>query len=37
LNGQNLKAGDGAALEAEEALRVVGTSEENEILLFDLA
>ena len=37
LNGQNLKAGDGAALEAEATLRLVGTGEENEILLLDLA
>lgn len=37
LNNRKLKAGDGASVEAEETLRLVGTGEENEILFLDLA
>jgi len=37
LNGTPLSAGDGAAIEEETALKIVGAAPESEFLLFDLA
>jgi redox-sensitive bicupin YhaK (pirin superfamily) len=37
VNGQALVAGDGAAIEAEPALEIIGTANSTELLLFDLA
>jgi quercetin 2,3-dioxygenase len=37
VNGQELKAGDGAQIEKEPALTITGTAPEAELLLFDLA
>jgi redox-sensitive bicupin YhaK (pirin superfamily) len=38
LNGQVLRNGDSAAVQAEESLEIVGTGTQNaEVLLFDLA
>ncbi|HYL91643.1 MAG TPA: pirin family protein [Alphaproteobacteria bacterium] len=37
VNGQELKAGDGAAVEAEQNVRIAGTQNQSEVLLFDLA
>ncbi|MBT9315671.1 pirin family protein [Leptothoe spongobia] len=37
LNGQSLKAGDGVAVKAAEALMIQGQSDDTEILLFDMA
>ncbi len=37
LNGQHLKAGDGAAIAAEPALQITGAADGSEVLLFDLA
>lgn len=37
LNGQTLNAGDGAAIDAADKLVINGTSDEAEILLFDMA
>jgi redox-sensitive bicupin YhaK (pirin superfamily) len=37
LNGQKLKAGDGAAVTAEPKLQLAGVGESSEVLLFDLA
>ncbi|MGB0561850.1 MAG: pirin family protein [Spirulinaceae cyanobacterium] len=37
LKGQALEAGDGVAIAAPETLKLVGTAEETELLLFDLA
>jgi redox-sensitive bicupin YhaK (pirin superfamily) len=37
LNGQELKAGDGAAISKETALEITGTENNSEILFFDLA
>jgi len=35
-NGQRLDAGDGAALQGEPALTVIGKTDSAEVLLFDL-
>jgi len=37
VNGQELKAGDGAAVSQEMKLEVTGSSDQSEVLLFDLA
>ena len=37
VNGQELKAGDGAAVTEEEKLRITGNADSSEVLLFDLA
>ena len=37
LNGQELQAGDGAAVSQEKLLKIAGVAEKSEILLFDLA
>ena len=37
LNGQELKAGDGAAVSQETRLQITGASAKSEVLLFDLA
>jgi redox-sensitive bicupin YhaK (pirin superfamily) len=37
LNGQQLQAGDGAAVEKESALEITGKQSNSEVLLFDLA
>lgn len=37
LNGQDLTAGDGAAIEAETQLALVATADDTELLLFDMA
>lgn len=37
LNGTTLKAGDGGAVEREEALEITGRAPSSEFLLFDLA
>ena len=37
VNGQELKAGDGAAVSKETKLEISGTSDGSEVLLFDLA
>jgi hypothetical protein len=37
LNGQKLKAGDGAAVTAEPKLQLAGVGDSSEALLFDLA
>src|SRR5437660_2668996 len=37
VNGQELKAGDGAAVAQEAKLRITGNAEQREVLLFDLA
>jgi hypothetical protein len=37
LNGEKLKAGDGAAITAEPKLQLAGVGESSEVLLFDLA
>lgn len=37
LNGQSLKAGDGAAVSEESKLRITGKAPQSEFLLFDLA
>ena len=37
LNGEQLRPGDGVALDAGEAISLTGTSDEAEILLFDMA
>ena len=37
INGQELKAGDGAAVAQEEKLKITGSADSSEVLLFDLA
>jgi redox-sensitive bicupin YhaK (pirin superfamily) len=37
VNGQELKAGDGAAVSKESKLEISGTADGSEVLLFDLA
>jgi len=37
VNGQELKAGDGAAVAEEAKLQITGTADQSEVLLFDLA
>ena len=37
LNGKKLEQGDGAAIEKEPTLEIIGTQDDSEILLFDLA
>ena len=37
VNGQELKAGDGAAVSQEKKLQIAGSAEQSELLLFDLA
>ncbi len=37
VNGQELKAGDGAAVSKEMKLEISGTADGSEVLLFDLA
>jgi redox-sensitive bicupin YhaK (pirin superfamily) len=37
LNGLELQAGDGAAVEKESALQIAGKQKDTEVLLFDLA
>ena len=37
VNGQELKAGDGAAVSKETKLDISGTADGSEVLLFDLA
>jgi redox-sensitive bicupin YhaK (pirin superfamily) len=37
VNGQELKAGDGAAVTEEEKLQISGNADQSEVLLFDLA
>jgi hypothetical protein len=38
LNGESLKAGDGAAIEKEQAIQIAAANgDQSEILLFDLA
>jgi redox-sensitive bicupin YhaK (pirin superfamily) len=37
VNGQELKAGDGAAVSEETKLEISGAAESSEVLLFDLA
>ncbi|MBZ5524522.1 MAG: hypothetical protein LAP21_19965 [Acidobacteriia bacterium] len=37
VNGQELKAGDGAAITAEPKLQLAGVGDSSEVLLFDLA
>jgi hypothetical protein len=37
VNGQELKAGDGAAVAQEAKLQIAGNAEQSEVLLFDLA
>jgi redox-sensitive bicupin YhaK (pirin superfamily) len=37
LNGNDLAAGDGAAISEEDALKITGAAESSEVLLFDLA
>ena len=37
VNGQELKAGDGAAVSQEKKLQITGSAEQSELLLFDLA
>jgi redox-sensitive bicupin YhaK (pirin superfamily) len=37
VNGQELKAGDGAAVAQEAKLQITGNAEQSEVLLFDLA
>lgn len=37
VNGRDLEAGDGAALSQEDAVRIEGTSDGSEVLVFDLA
>lgn len=37
VNGQELKAGDGAAVSQESKLQIAGSAEKSEVLLFDLA
>jgi redox-sensitive bicupin YhaK (pirin superfamily) len=37
INGQQLKAGDGAAVTQEAKLQITGTADASEVLLFDLA
>jgi redox-sensitive bicupin YhaK (pirin superfamily) len=37
VNGQELKAGDGAAVAKEDKLRLTGSADSSEVLLFDLA
>jgi hypothetical protein len=37
LNGIELQAGDGAAVEKESALQITGKQKDTEVLLFDLA
>jgi quercetin 2,3-dioxygenase len=37
VNGQELKAGDGAAVSQEKKLQITGSADQSELLLFDLA
>ena len=37
VNGQELKAGDGAAVSPEKKLQITGSADQSELLLFDLA
>jgi redox-sensitive bicupin YhaK (pirin superfamily) len=37
INGHELKAGDGAAVAKEDKLRIIGSADASEVLLFDLA
>ena len=37
VNGQELKAGDGAAVSKETKLEIIGSADGSEVLLFDLA
>jgi hypothetical protein len=37
VNGQELKAGDGAAVSQEKKLQIIGSADRSELLLFDLA
>jgi hypothetical protein len=37
VNGQELKAGDGAAVSQETKLKITGSADQSELLLFDLA
>ncbi len=37
INGNALKAGDGAAVAKEEKLQITGSTDGSEVLLFDLA
>jgi len=37
VNGQELKAGDGAAVSEESKLRIAGNADSSEVLVFDLA
>jgi len=37
VNGHELKAGDGAAVAEESQLKIAGSAERSEVLLFDLA
>jgi hypothetical protein len=37
VNGNELKAGDGAAVSQEKKLQITGSADQSELLLFDLA
>jgi quercetin 2,3-dioxygenase len=37
LNGEELRPGDGVALNAGDAIKLTGTSDDAEVLVFDMA